>query len=186
MKDFMYDSMDYIIILLIIAIVGSVIFWRLDFLFNEENIASRLNVAERDEAIKESEAKELDSEKSTKDSVEEKVSKKDDELKVVDKEKTDDKSEKTISKEEKSETKKIETDNKLKENTKGEIILVEIPQGSDSKSIANILESSGAIKNADLFLEKCESTGLSTKLKAGKFNIEKGSSLEEVINTITK
>lgn len=171
-KDFLYNSMDYIIIVSIVLVVGTVISWRLDLLFNEDNIVAAIEESHEEaktEIVKKEKAK-LENTNKEKVQVEEKnlVAKKDN-LEI-----------------EKATRKKTLEDDKKKPEAREAKININIPEGSDSTTIANILESSGAISDSKAFLDKCEEMQKATKLKAGDFEIEKNSSLEEIITSITK
>lgn len=140
-KDFLYDSVDYIIMIGIIGLVIFIIGWRLDLLFakDAEDIISNENIT-----IK------IEQEKDSPDSIED-----------------DGK----------------EEENPIEDN---KIITVSIPAGSNSTNIADLLESNGLISSKSDFLDKSEEMNLSTKLKAGNFNIESGSSMEEILTILTK
>lgn len=70
--------------------------------------------------------------------------------------------------------------------TKGEIVNIIIPSGTLPNEIGNILVSNGLIDSRSQFIEKVVEMGVETKLKSGTFKIAKGSSLEEIINILTK
>ena len=139
-KDFLYDSVDYIIMIGIIGLVIFIIGWRLDLLFakDAEDIISNENI--------------------------------------------------TMSNEEEESPDSIEDDGKEEEDPIEEktMITVSIPAGSNSTNIADLLASVGLIASKSDFLDKSEEMNLSTKLKAGNFNIESGSSMEEILTILTK
>ncbi|MBR5641466.1 MAG: endolytic transglycosylase MltG [Firmicutes bacterium] len=60
--------------------------------------------------------------------------------------------------------------------------LVEIPKGSSALGIAKILKEQGIISDVDAFMEKLEEMGATMKLKYGNYKIPKGSSAEQIIN----
>lgn len=173
LKDYLYDSMDYLIVLVIVLFVVSMISWRLDILFNSANTLDNVQFVEKEE---EKVLEEIDLEEKSKPiDLAKKEKNNENDLEKTTRNKPIDKvkNETNI----KTQETKIETD---------ETIKVNIPQGADSGTIANILASNGLISDTNTFLEQCESMGLATKLKAGDFNIPKDSSLENVITEITK
>lgn len=66
------------------------------------------------------------------------------------------------------------------------IVKIDIPSGSASSKIGEILVSSDLIENENDFIEKAIELKLDTKLKYGEFEIPKNSSLEEILNILTK
>lgn len=65
------------------------------------------------------------------------------------------------------------------ENSKD--IVIEIPSGSSTKRIANILEENGLIKNKMVFKNVVKKRKLDGKLKAGKYTLNNGMDLEQII-----
>lgn len=165
-KDFFYNSIDYIMILGIVIVVGGIITWRLDTLFDENIIAESLETMEVEKLEKAKENKE--------------VAKAEDPSKKL----QDPDLKKTKKEGSKIEDKKATRDKPLEE--KSGTIKVNIPEGSDSSTIADILKSHNIIKDPKEFLDKCEQMEKATKLRAGDFEIEKNISVEAVINSITK
>lgn len=74
---------------------------------------------------------------------------------------------------------------KEESNTK-EIISVKITNGMTSNSIAKLLYSKGVIESIDDFLTYINKKNLARKLRIGIYDIEKGSSLKEIADIITK
>lgn len=66
----------------------------------------------------------------------------------------------------------------------GLIATVTIPEGSFPSSIADILLNSNLIKDKQEFLNRSMELGLDTKLRSGTFEIEVGTSLDNVIKKI--
>ena len=62
--------------------------------------------------------------------------------------------------------------------------IVEIPKGSSALGIARILKSQGIISDEDAFMEKVEEMGATMKMKYGTYKIPQGSSAEEIINIL--
>lgn len=146
-QDFIHDSIDFIMIFIIIIIVGSIINWRLNLLFQKSEAT-----IETSSKIEES---------SDKSSI------KDNNLE----------SSNSIFKENKTQEKYIENKSP---------ITITIPTGSDTKSIGDILSNHGLISDSNDFISKCESMGISTKLKSGKYEINPNESLENIIETLIK
>lgn len=63
---------------------------------------------------------------------------------------------------------------------------IEIPAGSSTNKIANILEDKGLIRNNLIFKYKVRSMEVDSKLKAGKYNLSTSMDMEEIIQAITK
>ncbi len=186
-KDFLYDSMDYIMIFSIILVVVGIISWRLNILFDDANIIASSKLA--NEVSKNKESSKKDEKKPVKKTVEKKKSTEAEKKKTVKKEDKAKDTAKNASN--KNDAKLVDEKDKVKEadqekDKTGKVVEVNIPQGSDSSKIADILQTSGAVKDSKEFLKKCEEMDKSTRLKAGDFEIPKGTSLEEVINIITK
>ena len=159
LKDFIYDGIDYIMIIGVIAIVALIINWRLNGLFAEDgrntipkkqvqvinNTPSVSNDKNRD---KPNENDDLD--KNTKDN--------------------------------------IQDDNKenLDEPNSDILVKISIPAGSLPSKIGSILESNGLVKDKNEFVQKAIELKLETKLKYGEFEISKNSSIEEILKILTK
>ena len=72
-------------------------------------------------------------------------------------------------------------DNNSSENS---IVTVEIPQGSFPHAIAEILVAENLIEDQQEFLNRSVELGLDTKLQSGTYDIETGTSLDDIINMI--
>lgn len=72
------------------------------------------------------------------------------------------------------------------EEPTGERIDIVIPPGATSESIAVLLHQQGLISSESQFITTLIARKLDTKLKAGTFSIPKGSSLDQVIEILTK
>lgn len=175
--DFIHDSMDIIIILIIIIIVGSIISWRLNLLFKkiETPILSESNNeildedSSRESVVPEDNLNETDKTEDEPDNINEatnesQIARNDSEenveveAKVQDTQNSDNKAPKTIN----------------------------IPNGSSTKAIGDILVNQGLISSSDSFVSTCESMNMSTKLKSGTYSITPGDSLENIITALTK
>lgn len=66
----------------------------------------------------------------------------------------------------------------------GLIATVEIPDGSFPSSIAQILQNSNLIKDTNEFLNRSVELGLDTKLRSGTYEIEVGTSMDDIIKII--
>lgn len=162
LKDFVYDSIDYIIMLLIIVSVVFVIGWRLDVLFAndatdippKDTIVSNNIPQIEDEPIKE-DLPEIEP-------TENNESNPDDEV---------------------SETPSVESPI-VSPVTKS--VNITIPPGSLPSKIGSILESNGLVTNKNDFVQKAQELKLDTKLKSGSFEIPSKSSIEEILKIITK
>ncbi|MGB4439523.1 MAG: hypothetical protein WBJ13_09940 [Sedimentibacter sp.] len=66
----------------------------------------------------------------------------------------------------------------------GLIATITIPDGSFPSSIGDILLNSNLINDKDAFLTRSVELGLDTKLRSGTYNIEVGTSLDDIIKII--
>ena len=66
----------------------------------------------------------------------------------------------------------------------GLIASISIPQGSYPSQIAEILLNNNLIESKDEFLTRCVELDLDTRLQSGTFDIEVGTSLDDVIKII--
>ncbi|MDR7857264.1 hypothetical protein [Tissierella sp.] len=162
LKDILYDSVDYIIMIGIIGIVVFIIGWRLDLLFAND----ALDLPPKNHAIVEDD------------------SAKDPDPIVDDQEEQD--IEEPIVEDDIVENEPDEPKDPIVENPVGTIIKIVIPPGSLPSKIGNILESNGLVTSKGDFVQKSQELKLDTKLKSGSFEIEVGSSLEEIIKLIAK
>ena len=62
--------------------------------------------------------------------------------------------------------------------------VVEIPKGSSALGIARILKAQGIISDEDAFMEKVEELDATMKMKYGTYKIPQGSSAEQIINIL--
>ncbi|QZY53634.1 hypothetical protein [Crassaminicella profunda] len=65
------------------------------------------------------------------------------------------------------------------------IIKVNIPSGTPGIGIAKILKEKGLIEDTSIFIKRVEELKLASKLKSGTFDIQTGSSLDNIIYMIT-
>ena len=163
LKDMLYDGVDYIIMIAIVVGVILIINWRLDGLFAESNTETSPKPSE---TITENKS-------NHDDSTDSKEAEESNDSKPSDDEKKD----------EAKNSNSSDTEDKKESNI---IIEVDIPAGSASSNIGDILVSKGLIKEKGEFLKKLTESNLETKLRHGKYKIPENSSLEEILNILTK
>jgi cell division protein YceG involved in septum cleavage len=183
-KDFLYNSIDYIIMLIVIIAVVCIISWRLDILFvnnganstltkNIENNNDDKKVVENIDGDQNNEASNEDNgEKLPETAGNSETS--DEEAPV---ETAGDTNEEKPAEEKPQEKKPAET---------GGTIEVNIPAKSLPGEIGKILEQQGVVSSATDFVNKCVELKLDTKLKSGKFTFNKGASLDDVVKIIAQ
>ena len=160
LKDIIYDGIDYIIMALVIAAVVLVINWRLGGLFAKD--ATHIIADNTHEIIEENNDNDDIDESSTNG---EQVLEKDSE--TAQDEETDENQKDDINKEE-------------------EVVHINIPPGSLPAKIGDILVESGLIQDRNEFVNKVVELRMETRLKSGEYEIAKNSSLEEIIQVLTK
>ncbi|KGG80318.1 hypothetical protein Y919_06820 [Caloranaerobacter azorensis H53214] len=166
-KDFLYDIIDYIIIISIIVIVIGIIGWRLDILFADNTVKTPI----ADSKVVDNNNTSIDNDTS-KDIADTK-----DDAEINTPIQNDKQDSQTISN---NPDKNINSDNT--QNTK--VITINIPKGSLGPAIADILLKEGLIDSKTEFLNRAKELKLDTKLKAGSFKIESNSSLDKIIKII--
>ena len=198
-KDFLYNSIDYIIMLIVIIAVVCIISWRLDILFvnNGANSTLTKNIENNNDDKKVVENIDGDqntdgNNKDTGDKLPETAgnSETSDEEAPVETagdakpadeeaptETAGDTNEEKPAEEKPAEEKPAET---------GGTIEVNIPAKSLPGEIGKILEQQGVVSSATDFVNKCVELKLDTKLKSGKFTFNKGASLDDVVKIIAQ
>ena len=169
-KDLIYDYNDIFVALLIIAVAGAIIFWRVtnimaypDYLAGKEQTKTG-EVDFSDVDLTPSDVGEFNEnpEDITTQTPEEGQS-----------------GEQTpageTAPEEPEQTAQVDADGNYR---------VEIPKGSSALGIARILKEQGIISDVDAFMEKVEEMGATMKMKYGNYKIPQGSSAEEIINIL--
>lgn len=188
-KDILYASIDYLIMLSIIVAVILIIGWRLDILFQKDGLT---NIPSENIEVENQEDKiELSKEDFKKDKNErnngnlQKNSEKD--LETM--KNSEEKNSENISKDNlnidirKPENKGIIAEDKdILEN----MIEINIPEGSFPSEIASILESNELIEDTTEFIKKSVDLNLDTKFKSGTFLIPENSSIETIAKIISK
>lgn len=162
-KDILYDSIDYIIMIGIIGIVVLVIGWRLDLLFANDALDIPTNVVIENKDPSEDKKPPIETK-----NPEEEIEDPEDYDPIIDNEEED----------------PIETPDPVK--PAGKIVKINIPDGSLAHNIGNILLENGLISSTKDFLEKSQELKLDTKLKSGAFEIDSAFSLEKIIQIIAK
>lgn len=174
-KDFLYDAIDYVLILVIIVGVAAIIGWRLDILFAKDMDKATLdseptNVTPIASDNKNGDNDSLDSEKDPSQAANEDNNKDIEENHEPEPDSTD----------------REEPSNEDSPTVSDEIITVKIPSGTLPPTIANILLEKGLIDNKMDFLIKSQELKLDTRLKSGEFQIKKGIGLEELIKLLAR
>lgn len=157
-KDIMYDSFDYVIMLVIVLVVVAIIGWRLDVLFTKDVDTGSKGVKVED-VVHNEDNKPGDEED-------------DEEPKVPE-------AEETVT----EVPPVVEAPPVV---AAGEKVKVTIPAGSLPGKIGSILADSGVISSSRDFIAKAVELKLDTKLKSGTFYIPQGSTHEEILRIITK
>lgn len=162
-KDFLYDSIDYIIIVGIIGIVVFVISWRLDLLFAKDAVG----IDPKTEVIIDNNNRNDENKKDSEDMGDVENP---DEIDVVDNNQ--------------EENPTVNPGNT--EQPSNKIVKITIPAGSLPSKIGTILEENGLVSSKNDFVIKSQELKLDTKLKSGTFEIDSNSTLEEIIKLIAK
>lgn len=161
LKDILYDGIDYIMMVIVILIVALVINWRLGGLFAKDATDT---LSEKPSSTIGSEDISSKNEKEDNHNIDNDSSKNQED--------------------DKNRGQQDEVSENEKEPT--EIIKVTIPAGSLPAEIGDILVSKGLVHDKNEFVEKAVELNMETKLKSGEFEIEKNSSLEEIIKVLAK
>lgn len=170
LKDFIYESMDYILILAIIVAVVSLIGWRLDILFNDDAVAKSPPVVS-DETNGWTDEEDDDIGESNPDPT------------------TNEDEEPTGEETDVADNPDVNTPDDTSDNTPDDTpdtITINIPDGTLPSGIGSILESNGLIESKNEFVLRAQSLGLDRKLKAGTFRIKTNSSLDEIIKILAQ
>lgn len=154
-KDILYDGIDYIIMIGIIAAIAFIINWKLDRLFTISDVNELYA-----EASESTEEKISENENNTISSSNEEESDEDGQV--------------------------VGENNTEKANKEDEIITINIPAGSLPGDIGNILASEGLVESKDVFLKRVTETNTEKKLKYGEYKISKNSSIDEILDILTK
>ncbi len=178
-KDIVHDSIDVILVIVILLAVGGTILWRLDILFATDmdkpviNQPSDNDVATDDETINSPSDSNDNSSPSTDDSSSEQNQDNPDSNNDAGGDSND----------------STDTSNPSEgviENN--EPVIVVIPDGTLAPGIGIIVRDLGLIQPEEYytFLTRAQEMGLDTKFQSGTFTIKKGSSLDTIIKTIAR
>ena len=197
-KDFLYNSIDYIIMLIVIIAVVCIISWRLDILFvnNGANSTLTKNIENNndDKKVVENIDGDQNNEASNEDTGD-KLPETPGHAEVSDEEApVDTAGDANASEEEPTETAGDANEEKPAEEKPqeekpaetGGTIEVNIPAKSLPGEIGKILEQQGVVSSATDFVNKCVELKLDTKLKSGKFTFNKGASLDDIVKIIAQ
>lgn len=197
-KDFLYNSIDYIIMLIVIIAVVCIISWRLDILFvnNGANSTLTKNIENNndDKKVVENIDGDQNNEGNNEDTGD-KLPETPGNAEVSDEEApVDTAGDANASEEEPTETAGDANEEKPAEEKPqeekpaetGGTIEVNIPAKSLPGEIGKILEQQGVVSSATDFVNKCVELKLDTKLKSGKFTFNKGASLDDVVKIIAQ
>lgn len=162
-RDFFYSLTDYALILIIIVLIAVVLIWKFNDLFSlgfdKEAIANNnksISIVPQDED----------------NNVNSKTNNKESET----------------SNEDKDTNEKDSNDNQVQDDlttVEQKEIKINIPAGSYTSQIAEIIVNSGLVENKKVFLSRCSELKLDTKLKAGEFTIKTGTKLDDIIKILT-
>lgn len=166
-KDILYDSIDYIIMIGIIGIVVFVIGWRLDLLFAKDalDIPPKNDIAVEDIENKEPDSS-IDKPNNTVEEVNENTKEEEPNSDVIEN------------------APETPNNDPISQPVDGKIVKITIPSGSLPSKIGSILESNGLVASKGEFVQKAQELKLDTKLKSGDYEIKTGSTLEDIVKII--
>lgn len=179
--DFLYNIMDYIIIIGILAIVILVISMKLDILFEDDTYAKPVeNTTQLESSIEE-----LSENPSSNNNTN---------TEITDSGSTNSLTETSTEKtsEEQNEESNVVSIGSVdsvegeSQSNSGDLVKITIPSGSATLNTGKILLEKGLIKDAKEFETRAIETGFDRKIKAGSFEIAKGTSLDEILKIISK
>ena len=172
LKDFLYDSVDYLFMIGILVVVVGVIGWRLDVLFEKDTVSAQPS----DQVVVDNSSREdfiIEISPSTPDTpqLDEEASEDIEEAPVLP---TPSEQVPTNPTPQPSPPPSVET------------VKITIPEGSMPGKIGLILQESGLITSSRDFIAKAVELKLDTKLKSGTYSINKGLALEDIVKIMTK
>lgn len=168
LKDFIYDSIDYFIMIAIVVGVVFIIGWRLDILFAKDTldipnpppiVVDGRDIHDKDDN-NDSDVVEADPDLPPEDDTE--------------------------LEEPSSGSDLVDNPDPVTSEPATVSITINIPDGTLPSGIGAILESNGLVSNKNDFVIKAQSMDLDRKLQSGTFKINNTSSLEEIIKIIAK
>lgn len=157
LKDILYDKSDILVALVILIIAGAIIWNRIDAIMAYSSV--------EEDAIKSGKAASSQT-KNTKDASK--------------KTSTDNKNKPNDNE---SDSKKEDSNDKA--TVKGETVRIDIENDDASDTIARKLVDAGLVDSADQFIKAVKKQDAETKLRSGRFDIEKGSSPEKIVTLLT-
>lgn len=166
LKDFLYDSIDYVIIIAIIVGVVAVIGWRLDVLFAKDTLETTSPPILTDERDRDGDI--VDGESDLPSYPQDDVSQEPSDTPIDDNPDSPE-----------SDTPEAEPD-----PTPASSVTVTIPDGTLPSGIGSILESNGLVSSKNDFVIQAQSLGLDRRLRSGTYEIPDDSSLDEIIRII--
>lgn len=176
-KDFIYDSIDYIVMIAIVVAVVFVIGWRLDVLFAKDTYDMPnppTTVVDND----------------LNDDLDKIDENEDDDDNVIDEsdELADNNSDPNSTDNEEAPDQGTDiVDNPEQPTVSSPItVTINIPDGTLPSGIGAILESNGLVESKNDFVIKAQDMGLDRRLRSGTFKIQDNSSLEEIIKIIAR
>lgn len=180
-KDFLYDISDLLISLLIIAVIFTVISWKLNESIPIETVTAppvaEEPAAEPDPSASDPSSVQPDSEATTPSASTDGVTDASD-------------ADKPITESPTGTT--PPADSPAQPPTKpenptpgaGTAVTIEIPSGSPGVAIGKILKDNGLITDVSAFIKKVDELGLGPKLRSGSFKLKTGMTLEQIIKTL--
>lgn len=163
-RDVLYDSIDYIFMIVIVLVVIGVIGWRLDVLFAKDALESQTP----GQVIVDNSGRVEDEPKEPSEDPEEAV----------------EGEEVSEGQEGEAEEPQDEPDDQPAQPSTT-IVEVEIPVGSMPGKIGLILEEKGVVTSSREFIAKAVELDLDTKLKSGTYKIQLGQPIEDIVRLLT-
>lgn len=171
LKDFFYDYNDIMLAILIIIVAGFVLFFKVTELMAYSPMStgtkSRTEVDFTDVDLEQQEVENINKNPEDVDS---------------------ENQEGEVQQNEENNQEEQKPDEKQDPGTAGTATdtIVEIPSGSATSKIASIIKEKGLVSDEKEFINRAVELKLDTKLKAGKFTIPAGSTLDDIIKILSK
>ena len=168
-KDLIYDYNDIFVALLIIAVAGAIIFWRVTNIMAYPDYISGKTQSQTGEV----DFSDVDLTPTNVDDINENPE-----------DITTDTSEEGQGEQTPTDESPAEDPTQTAQTDAEGNYVVEIPKGSSALGIARILKAQGIISDEDAFMEKVEELDATMKMKYGTYKIPQGSSAEQIINIL--
>lgn len=170
-KDLIYNSTDYAIILVVVVVVATILFWRFDILFSlkieKDPLTENPITISNNSGTDNNPNSPKDGDKNPNDD--------------------DPNDENSPNSPEEGDS---DGDNSPNQggntNAEGDEVTFNIPPGTFPGKIADILISNSLIEDKQTFITRCVELKLDTKLKSGEFIIKRGTALDDVIKILAK